>query len=96
MENKICQIEEDIKSLREALNETKLALDEALKLTREQMVLIERQKQIIKSLEAMEKKEEDILKVLNHLFWKVNYMDSTSFSSGFMANMLAGFAIGGR
>lgn len=96
MENKICQIEEDIKSLREALNEIKLALDEALQLTREQMVLIERQKQIIKFLEAMEKKEEDILKVLNHLFWKVNYMDSTSFSSGFMANMLAGFTMGGR
>lgn len=88
MEGKLIEIEEQIKNL-------KTALDEALQLTREQMILIERQKGIINSLSDINKREEDIVKVLNYLVWKVNCMDSYNFKTGVMSNMFADMILGG-
>lgn len=74
MENKLNTIENEIKELR-------LVLDEALTLTKEQMILIKRQ--------------EDMVKIMNYLVWKLECMDSRSFHGGVMQNMFAGMIMGG-
>lgn len=88
MENKLNIIENEVKELR-------LALDEALTLTKEQMILIKRQEDIIKSLESINKREEDMVKIMNYLVWKLECMDSRSFNGGVMSNMFAGMLMGG-
>lgn len=81
MQQKLCEIDNEIKELRQIITEN-------LSLTKDQMEVLDR-------LEKLAERNEDIVKVLNYLVWKIEYMDSRAFSGGVMQNMFAGMMLGG-
>lgn len=81
MQQKLCEIDNEIKELRQIITEN-------LSLTKDQMEVLDR-------LENLAKRNEDIVKVLNYLVWKIEYIDSKSFHGGVMQNMFAGMIMGG-
>lgn len=81
MQQKLCEIDDEIKKLRQIITEN-------LSLTKDQMEVLDR-------LENLAKRNEDIVKVLNYLVWRIESMDARSFHGGVMQNMFAGMLMGG-